>query len=292
MRINLFGKIFLIIISAFIIYEIVYFIGGIVNPPLFVTVEFNELGPIYKRMPVYYKGYKIGITEKIKPSDDYTTTLVTIKFYPHDLKLPNNTRAKVKPLTTTRDYIELLYPQKSSGTILKTGDKIQGSTTIDVQSFMNAQYESGAIGYIIENASLTLTSIAKAGNEATKLLRNINLAVQENRRATKGILDNINKMTFNAWELSEKLNNSVSQEDFLSSNKNIQETLHNTEQLTQNLNKTITRLDSVLYNIDKTTSNVNDISEDVKTAINNRTGISRILLGKKDIYFDKYANCK
>ncbi|MCQ2957701.1 MAG: MCE family protein, partial [Candidatus Gastranaerophilales bacterium] len=108
-----------------------------------VVIKFEDLGPVYKRMPVYYKGYKIGITKKIEPSKDYKSTLVTVNFYPKELKLPSNTTAKVKKLDTGIDYIELLYPKNPSGTFLETGEIIEGKTAMDIQSFMSAQVDSG-----------------------------------------------------------------------------------------------------------------------------------------------------
>ncbi|MCR4880517.1 MAG: MlaD family protein [bacterium] len=269
-----------------------YFINGIINPPLFVVLEFDELGPIYKRMPVYYKGYKIGITEKIKPSADYKTTLVTVKFYPNDLKLPNNTTAKVKPLTTTRDYIELIYPKKPSADILKTGDKITGSTTLDVQSFMNAQYESGSIGFIIENVSITLRSITKTSDEAAVLLKGINISVLENRKTMQKIFESLSVTTENIRELSEKLNNSISQDSLSETSLNVQKTSENLESITKNLNGTINRLNSVLYNINGVAANANDISADIKASANNRKGLFGILLGTKNSCTQKYANKK
>ena len=282
-------KILLILLILLVLYGVFYFLNGIINPPLYVVAEFNELGPIYKNMPVYYKGYKIGKTEKIKPSDDYKTTLVTIRFYPNNLTLPDNTEAKVKPLSTTKDYIDLIYPEKPSDKILKTGDKIQGSTTIDVQSFMNAQYESGSIGYIIENASLTLISITKASSEAEKLLSTLNTTVAENRNSTKKIMNNLNKTSGNLQELSLKLNNAVSQDSMTQTNVNIQKTTENIEALTKNMNKTMNKLDSVLCNINGTAKNVNEITDDVRKAVSERNGLTRILLGNKNETTQKCA---
>lgn len=281
----------LLILFLFVLlgWGIYYVINGIINPPLYVVIEFSELGPIYKKMPVYYKGYKIGVTEKIKPSDDYKTTLVTIRFYPNDLKLPNNTTAKVKPLTTTRDYIELLYPDKPSGKILQTGDKIIGTTTIDVESFMNAQYESGSIGYIIEGASLALGSISRAGNEAATFLHTLNATVWENRKNIRGIMANLNQTSKNMSELSDKLNNSVTHSGAADTSKNIQKTAENVENLTKSMNGTLKRLDSILYNINGVAINANGISADVRTSICNRNGLIGIFLGERKSCQGKYA---
>ena len=80
----------------------------LLNPPVKVIAEFSELGPFYKTMPVYYKGYKIGKTGKVRPSKDFKTTLVSIIFYPEELKLPANVSAKVKQLSNGIDYISPL----------------------------------------------------------------------------------------------------------------------------------------------------------------------------------------
>ena len=51
----------------------------------YITVEFNDARPVRNKIPVYYKGYRIGKVQKIKPNDNFQTTLVTIVLYPKNL---------------------------------------------------------------------------------------------------------------------------------------------------------------------------------------------------------------
>lgn len=278
-----------LLVALLTIYFLISYLYNTFRPAKYIVIQFDELGPIYKRMPVYYKGYKIGITKEIKPSDNYRTTLVTIKFFPNELKLPNNTIAKVKPLTTTRDYIELVYPKEASDTLLKSGDTIKGSTTIDIKSFMNAQYESGAIGYIIENASLTMSSITMTSNEAKKLLFNINETVTENKKALVRIMNNLDKTSKNISELSHKLNENISEKNLTLNDSNIQKSLANIEEFSNSINSSLKRVDSVLCNIDGLTANLNNISNEIEKSVKHRKGLTGLFLGKKDNSKTNYA---
>ena len=40
----------------------------------YIRAEFNKMDPMPSRMGVYYKGYKLGTTSKLKISKDFKTT--------------------------------------------------------------------------------------------------------------------------------------------------------------------------------------------------------------------------
>ena len=78
-----------------------------------IVVQFNELRPHEKNLPVYYKGIIIGKAEKKKHSNDYQHTLMKVVLYPKNLHLPINTEVELRQIVKnrkTKDYLELLYP--------------------------------------------------------------------------------------------------------------------------------------------------------------------------------------
>ena len=259
----------------------------LLNPPVKVIAEFSELGPFYKTMPVYYKGYKIGKTGKVRPSKDFKTTLVSIIFYPEELKLPANVSAKVKQLSNGIDYISIEYPKTPSVQMLKTGHVIQGSSTLDIQSFMNSQIESGMFGSITMNIDSVLATFADAGNEATKLMQTLTLTVNENRPAIKATVNNLYLSSEKIQNLVEKLDNAVSEEKMNSSISNIDETISNVQGITKDiksatkdLDKTIQYTNSMLCQMSGAAANINSITSIIKDALNKKAGLMKIFFGK------------
>lgn len=259
----------------------------LLNPPIKVIAEFSELGPFYKSMPVYYKGYKIGKTGKVHPSKDFKATLVTIIFYPEELKLPENVNAKVKQLSNGIDYISIEYPKNPSAKMLKTGQVIQGSSSLDIQSFMNSQIESGMLGSITMNIDSTLVTFSKAGEEATKLLQTLTLTVNENRPAIKATINNLYLSSEKIQNLTEKLDNAVSSEKMNSSITNIDKTISNAQEITKDiqnatkdLDKTIQYTNSALCQLNGAAANINEITKSIKETLNKNMGMMKLFFGK------------
>ena len=62
----------------------------------YITAEFKNLRPFHDRAPIYYNGFKIGKVVKVRPNKTYTSTIVTMRLHPHDLKLPVNISVNLK----------------------------------------------------------------------------------------------------------------------------------------------------------------------------------------------------
>ena len=50
----------------------------------YIRAEFNKMDPMPSRMGVYYKGYKLGTTSKLKISKDFKTTYLYITLNPKE----------------------------------------------------------------------------------------------------------------------------------------------------------------------------------------------------------------
>ena len=114
-----------------------------IPPKTYITVQFEEARPIRHRMSVYYKGFRIGRTIRMRPSKDYRTTLLTVALNPQDLKLPINVTARLnreKKRWREHDFIEIIYPDSPSLYYLKDGDVIKGNTVVDLDSFIAASW--------------------------------------------------------------------------------------------------------------------------------------------------------
>ena len=104
-------KLYIIILILVCIVTFYFFYNKVAF--LNVIVSFDELEPFDKKLPVYYKGYKIGKSGKIFPDKDYVKTYVKLKITPSDIKLPSNVTARIEK-SDSKDFINIIYPNDVS----------------------------------------------------------------------------------------------------------------------------------------------------------------------------------
>lgn len=259
-----------------------------------ITAKFTESGPLYIKMPVYYKGYKIGETKNIKPSDDYQSTLVKIMLYPRNPKLPENIIAKVKKQDTKQDYLELTPPDEPSAKFLKNGSVIEGEPAFDLESLLSEIMDSGTLDPIIESASDLLSSISDTSDEIGRFFSNSNLVLKDNKQnikyTTKSLASTSKSLTeitsrINTSLTQDQLNNTISNVDKSSTNivdasENIKNITSNVDNATKNLNKTMAKIDSTICNVNASASNVKNITGGFCEVLGKRFAGLRIIFGK------------
>lgn len=281
----------LLIFSLFICFKLYEGIFG-----YFVMVKFVELGPLYNSMPVYYKGYKIGKTKNIKPSEDYKYTLVRIILYPKKLGLPENISAKVKKLESGKDYIELIYPKEPSSNNLRNGSIIEGKTSMDIQSFMSAQADSGALTSMSDNLSKTLTSAEKTSNEIKAFFADTRVILKDNRQNlrattenTAETMENLALMSGSLADLTSKINNSIPEDKIKNTISNIDKSSTNIKESTESLKSILISIDIATKNLDKTIAKIDStIDEANKIAIN----IKKMTAGFCDVLGKRFAGMR
>jgi ABC-type transporter Mla subunit MlaD len=270
---------------AVIYLVLVFFAAGRVYESVFkfyVSAKFDELGPISKSMPVYYKGFKVGKTGKVMPSTDFKTTHVKLVFKSNMSLLPENVYAKVRKFNDeekTGHYIEIDYPNVPAKSMLKKGDVIEGKTEPDMASFMSSQLESGALGAMSDHANDALTSLGKTSDAARDLIKDINKLVDEMRPNILATTKNLAQTTGNAaqitgelGDLSLKLNHSLKQKGVDEASANIGKTIANIEQTTAKLNASMDNLDASLGNVKNITGGLNE-------TLSKRFGTARVIFG-------------
>ena len=259
-------------------------------PKTYVTVEFNEARPIRHRMSVYYKGFKIGRTIRMRPSKDYRTTLLTIALDPMDMKLPVNIKAKLskeKKGWFMHDFIEIIYPTSPSLTYLKDGDVIQGSSSFDLDTFLSAQADSG----YIEELKNSLNTTVKEANETLKTLNSlfatIRDTIEEMQPNIIAASQNLSGTTKNLYELSSNVNNSFNNQRLNSlgestnqTTKSLSNTIENIEEITAGLKTSVPEMNSIITNVDNTTCDLSVITSGVATTMKKRLGLFKLLFGK------------
>lgn len=271
----------------------------------YLTVVFNEARPVRNKIPVYYKGYRIGKVEKIKPSDDFRTTMVTIVLYPRNLTLPINTTALLTREKRERreiDFINLIYPDEPSEISLKSGDEINGFATVDIENYFSSKAVTGELDVITKNVNNLLESLKTTSEALTVFMEILQDTVNENRPAIKIMTGNLAQMSDALRMFAFKLNNSINEQELKSTFSNFNKTSasvvvtsKNFEGITQNIgsitggvNNKVPQITTSITNADKITKNIEIITTGVKNTMSQNFGGLRLLFGKPI----KPVNCR
>ena len=266
-----------------------------IPPKTYITVQFEEARPIRHRMSVYYKGFRIGRTIRMRPSKDYRTTLLTVALNPQDLNLPINVTARLnreKKRWREHDFIEIIYPDSPSLYYLKDGDVIKGNTVVDLDSFIAATADSGYLDKLKDN----LNDTVKSANETLETLNGLFIVlkdtIEEARPNIIAASQNLSNTTRNLYNVSNSLNTSLNEqrlnnvgENLNGTTKNLNETIGNIEEITGGLKDSVPQMTSIIDNIDGTTCNLNVITSGISATLQKRLGLFRLLFGKP-------VNCK
>ena len=261
-----------------------------------ITVEFKDLRPFHHKIDVYYKGFKIGHAGDLRPADDYQTTLMSVTLHAKDLKLPVNMVAKLKREKSGRrevDYVDLIYPENPSFFQLESGDKIPGTVTIDFDTFLASQDPDSLIT-IRDNLVKTSEQLDETLIALTDLLNAMSGIINDNRPNVLSATRDIKIMTSNMRQVSEKINNSVSQKNLTNTMTNLdtstegmKEIVDSTTKLTnqlgnmtQKVDRMLPKVDSILGETYSLVKNAADISCNISKTMDKPFGGMRILFGK------------
>lgn len=261
---------------------------------LHVTAVFEELEPFPKNLNLYYKGFKIGRSIRVRPSKDFTKTNVDLLVHVNDLSLPDNITAKVKT-KNKRDYIELIYPDAPSVTYLKNHSVIKGERGMNFASFIQDQADSGGLDNLTDNLSATVASAGQTMEALTDLFHTANDILKDVQPNLKESSENLALTTRNLASVTGGLNRSAKPEilDSTFSNielitKNLEVTTSNTVNLTKRTNKETIELTNCLMknlnvatrNLNQVILNINDIIKGFKVTLSKRFAGMRLVFGK------------
>jgi len=259
-----------------------------------ITVKFSHSGPLYKGMPVYYKGYKIGQTLDVQPSKDYKSTLVKVWLYPKEIKLPEDVTAKVKKIDSRKDYIDLISPDDSVTTALKNGSTIDGEPAFDLDAFLSDIAEAGIIVPLLQNFSDTLVSANKTSNEIRNFFTDSRGVLKDNRQNLKQTTQNFNQASKSVTQLTSRVNHSITEDklndttssvnksatNIQTASESIKNITQNVDNATKNLGKTMAKVDCVVADTKGITSNVKTITSGFCEVLSKRFAGLRIIFGK------------
>lgn len=236
-----------------------------------ITAEFTELAPFSRNMPVYYKGFKVGKSVSIKPNKNYTATRIKLVLYPADLVLPANIGARVKKRDKEFDYIEIEYPTSPAIRKLRSGDIIEGKTSIDFKDILQQQADSGALDEVGDKLSDVLDSVKETSDALTGLFEILQETVAQNQKNLETTTSNLAQMSKNINRLTYKVDDAMTEKQLknisnrlsLTSN-HLERTTRNLENITKNINDSTQSLNSTMNGINTSVQNVSGITCDVR----------------------------
>lgn len=279
--------IFFGIILVITLHYIFYLLGTIR-----ITAQFEELEPFHSNLPVYYKGFRLGKTTKIYPSDNYIITNVDMRLKSKDLHLPANVTATLKR-KDKKEYIELVYPQTPFIEELKYNTIIKGDIGINFERFLQDQVNNGGLDEIKSNVNNTVKSAGETFEALTGLLIVFTEIMQDIKPTINSSVKNLEMTTENFAKISASLKTSVDKGYIDSTLYNFQKTSGNLVLTTKNfggfsdtLNKESSILTNcLLKNLNIVVSNINQIVIGVGDTLKKNFGGVRL-------FFGKAINCK
>ena len=251
-------------------------------PKIRVTASFEDLDLYTKRLPVYYRGFKLGRVIKIYLAPDSKTTLIDMRLKLRGAELPDNVVAKIRN-KKKKDYIEIVYPKVPSEGILENGALIEGCNGFDISTYIDKQADSGSLDEIKENLNKTVEAAGETLNALTGLITIGTEILQDIRPAIKESSENFAKTTKHLELAADKLNKSTDSKKFSNSTFNIEQTTKNIEIATNNLaqlsekanNQTLGILDSTLNNFKNSSGDISFITNQIKCILKHTEDIVR-----------------
>lgn len=289
------GKIILLLLAILIV-------GGMISTYFthtYIKAEFKKMDPMPARMGVYYKGYKLGSTRKLKISKDFKTTYLYITLNQRGLQLPKNITAQIKNYDEDTKYVDLIYPGSPMLKYIKSGDVIKGESTFSFNGI--SDLNQAHLDNLSEKGEGLLSSATKTTDALTELFDLVTDILTENREnifasttSLKNSMANLEETTSNLKDLSLKANDEITRELIRKSAANIERTTLNFANssnefisISGNFNKTsadfsvlVPKLSVLIDAVQLVVCNVNDIVVGVKKTLMKKFGAARIMFGK------------
>lgn len=265
----------------------------------YIKAEFNKMDPIPSKMGVYYKGYKLGSTSRLRISKDFKKTYLYITLNQRGLHLPKNIRVKIKKYDNETKYVDIIYPKRPMIRYIRTGDTIKGDTGFIFSGI--SDINQAHIDDLSEKGEDLLSSAKKTTDSLTEMFELVTDILGENRKnilnsttSLKNGMKNLEQTTQNMKTMSNKINDGITKQNIQNSTKNIEQMTSNFANsskdfisITGNFNKTssdfsvlVPKLSTLIDVVQMSICNVNDIILGLKKTLQQKWGGARIIFGK------------
>lgn len=288
--------------KVLLLFLLILIIGGAASnyfTHTYIRAEFKKMDPMPSRMSVYYKGYKLGSTTKVKISKDFKTTYLYITLNQRGLYLPKNITARIKNYDEDTKYVDLIYPSAPMLKYIRSGDVIKGESGFTFSGI--SDINQAHLDNLSEKGESLLSSATKTTDSLTELFSLITDILTENRSNIfesttnlKNSMINLNATTANLKEMSTKVNQGITESNIKNSAANIEQTTFNFANsskdfisISGNFNKTssdfsvlVPKLGGLIDAAQLVMCNINEIVVGLKKTLQQKFGGARLIFGK------------
>ena len=262
----------------------------------YIKAEFKHIDPLPPRMDVFYKGYKLGTTRKLKISNDFQTTFLYITLNQRGLQLPRNISVEIKNYDKDIKYVDIIYPKAPQLKYIKSGDIIKGKSTYNYNGI--SDLNQAHLDNLSEKGENLLDSAKDTTDSLTGMFDLITEILNENRmniyQITSNLRDSSNSLkvtTSRIEDLTYKIDAGITEDVIRTSSNNIGLLTANLAKSSDNFYKisgTLTEASSTTESLIRNTNslvdiakmamcNINAIIEAFKETLGKRMGGTRIL---------------
>ena len=175
--------------------------GDFSKPEKTIIVKFKETTPLPDKIPVYYKGIKIGKVIKAEFSEDYQYTYLTVKIDKKDFNPPKNIYAELRlediaQLKTKgvslKKYLAIVYPANPSPEKLKDGDIIEGRASYvdDFQEFFKKSVKKEKVESSAGDIFSSTANLNKISANLVSISKRIDVFLEKNQKKFDEITEN------------------------------------------------------------------------------------------------------
>lgn len=249
------------------------------------------MDPMPTRMPVYYKGYKIGTSTKVRISKDFKTTYLYITLNQRGLHLPKNISVEIKDYNEDIKYVDIIYPPSPMIKFITTGDIIKGKSTLSLNGISDTN--QAHLDHLAEKGETLLASATETMDTLTELISLITEILDENRANILSSTNNLNKSmtnlaltTSNLKDVSYKINTGITEEIIKNSSYNLEQTTYNLANstkgvttITDNFSTLVPKLSVLIDAVQTVVCNINEIIVGIKKTLKKKLSGARLIFG-------------
>jgi len=266
---------YIILTLGLLIFSILWLRFFSLTPDKTITAKFSESGPITKGIPVFYHGVNIGKVDKVDFSDDFRYTMIKLLIY-RKMTLPDNVYAEIKTEGLTgQKYIEILYPEKPSGEILKDGDVIEGRLTAfnEIIKAVSQAVKDGQIEKVFGTFKKTAVNASEASKKTVHLLNVVENILISNRGDIRTFVSEAASGAGNINVASASIRSITTSTEL---QENIRSTASYIPQSSTKLNTITANISKIAVDIDRVTGNP-EFQEDLLKTVNSAGNITQRL---------------
>ena len=255
----------------------------------YVTAEFKNLRPFHDRAPIYYNGFKIGKVVKVRPNDDYTSTILTLELHPNKLRLPINIVANLKKEKDRKnhkyDYIDIIYPDAPSVFFIKDGDKIAGKTTVELDTYLSNQDPESLdaikadMADSVKNLNITIQALGDLFSTLNSMAEEVKPNVVSSSQNINKASAEVVKISGNINTVTGNVNDAFDGKSMDSTAVNIQATTKNVKVLSSELNRTLPQIQCSINEVNRILCNIDEMTEGLNCTMKKPFGGFRLIFG-------------